>query len=986
MIDVKFNRNRRNALSEIKFENMQGMNCVDNNSVLPAHQVPFAFNVDFGRQIGAAAKRYGLESMITTLGASKILSQHCFRSSAGDIPLIAHGTDLYKLSGVSTTRTTDTEVEFNAGTLTDVVVLSDVAAPATAPTLTISSGTGLTGDYYGKVTYIAADGAESDLSVASNKVTITDNVIYWSNIPTGPAGTMQRKLYRTRADGSIYYLLATLDDNTTTTYTDTVADSSLTTQHPGSKRVILGPGDTRNYSAIISEDYYSDTSAVTPSYTVGQTFTVPAGQRKIYSISPYLLNFEAADSITLTLYTDTTKTTVVSSATLSGAQVSGNVEFVLPDADVTPGEVYYFELSSSVTGTSVSVRWRGGPVYSGGNLYLNGVSQPNYDMTFKVYGCKYAEIGTYESEVIDLITAPTQATLTFTETLNSQTITWYAKKSNDNVVWGDYQAVVLTGDGIPLGRYVRVKCVLASDNGTFTPTVINYTISYSTGFGTATSIKGSLSGSKVRFTDWDDRVWFCDGVKNFVYDGGFVAAPATVPTVTTSGSGSLTAGTYRCKVSYVNSDGTEGLPCAEVSVSPSGTFLQFNWSAIPTTLGYTRKLYRTKKDGSIFYLVATLNATDTTYTDTTADASLTTAITTHTGHNVLELGSGSTKPPASTIIHIHKNYAFFVEAAVPSRVYVSTVAKPDKIPSANYFQFPSAVLSLKTYGDYLIASGTDFTWYSAGEIWDVDPAVGDWSWKVVSSTIGCISHEGMWECLDSADNEIIIFPLATGIKYLNANLMGTDLHSVPLSRNVQPYFDQAISRENMAAIFFDQAYYITFNWSNPAETADNHNNAVFKLDLRNREWSGLWGMDITGFFVANNELYMTSSTCGRVYKYSGSDDDGLPIDMIVDSSYVGDAYNKRRFTKAVARIKKGCDTASSTLLVRCDNTERTITLGANTAWAGAGGSPRTVQDEIVSPPRTISGGRAHNVGWRFEDNTANDMVLYGITIMAEPIS
>lgn len=327
-----------------------------------------------------------------------------------------------------------------------------------------------------------------------------------------------------------------------------------------------------------------------------------------------------------------------------------------------------------------------------------------------------------------------------------------------------------------------------------------------------------------------------------------------------------------------------------------------------------------------------------------------------------------------------------MEAAVPSRVYVSTVSNPHEIPSASYFQFPSAVLSLKTYGDYLIASGTDFTWYSSGEIWDVDPAVGDWSWKVVSSTIGCISHEGMIECLDGADNEIIIFPLESGIKYLNANLMGTDLHSVPLSRNVQPYFDQAIMREKMSAIFYGQAYFIAFNWSNPATTADNHNNAVFKLDLRNREWSGLWGLDITGFFVANGDLYMTSSTCGRVYKYAGSDDDGEAIDMIVDSSYVGDAYNKRRFTKAVARIKKGCDTTASTLLVRCDNTERTITLGANTAWAGAGGSTRTVQDEIVSPPRTISGGRAHNVGWRFEDNTVNDMVLYGITIIAEPIS
>ena len=37
-----------------------------------------------------------------------------------------------------------------------------------------------------------------------------------------------RKIYRTKAGGSTYWLLATIADNTTTTYTDTAADASLT--------------------------------------------------------------------------------------------------------------------------------------------------------------------------------------------------------------------------------------------------------------------------------------------------------------------------------------------------------------------------------------------------------------------------------------------------------------------------------------------------------------------------------------------------------------------------------------------------------------------------------------------------------------------------------------------------------------------------------------------------------------------------------------
>jgi len=48
-----------------------------------------------------------------------------------------------------------------------------------------------------------------------------------SSIPTGPSGTIARKIYRTLAGGSIYYLLTTLADNVTLTYTDNKADTEL---------------------------------------------------------------------------------------------------------------------------------------------------------------------------------------------------------------------------------------------------------------------------------------------------------------------------------------------------------------------------------------------------------------------------------------------------------------------------------------------------------------------------------------------------------------------------------------------------------------------------------------------------------------------------------------------------------------------------------------------------------------------------------------
>jgi len=55
----------------------------------------------------------------------------------------------------------------------------------------------------------------------------SDGKVAISAIPTGPAGTTSRKLYRSEAAAHDMKLLTTLADNTTTTYTDNIADSAL---------------------------------------------------------------------------------------------------------------------------------------------------------------------------------------------------------------------------------------------------------------------------------------------------------------------------------------------------------------------------------------------------------------------------------------------------------------------------------------------------------------------------------------------------------------------------------------------------------------------------------------------------------------------------------------------------------------------------------------------------------------------------------------
>lgn len=84
------------------------------------------------------------------------------------------------------------------------------------------------GNYSYKVTYVTQYG-ETAGGTTSNVVAASANdVMSLTSIPTfSSQNATQRKIYRTAAGGSSYLLVATLDDNTTTTYTDMTADGSL---------------------------------------------------------------------------------------------------------------------------------------------------------------------------------------------------------------------------------------------------------------------------------------------------------------------------------------------------------------------------------------------------------------------------------------------------------------------------------------------------------------------------------------------------------------------------------------------------------------------------------------------------------------------------------------------------------------------------------------------------------------------------------------
>lgn len=142
-------------------------------------------------------------------------------------------------------------------------------------------------------------GLESALILVSKSRSLTlvsNSSVDLSNIAAGPSGTTARRIYRTKADVAgqgLKYLVGTISDNTTTTFTDNVSDASLTDVGPQNgpqgqlppllpKRVLTLTGTPTSYRISLPGPLVfarqvsvniSKATATTNTITVAQVFT-----------------------------------------------------------------------------------------------------------------------------------------------------------------------------------------------------------------------------------------------------------------------------------------------------------------------------------------------------------------------------------------------------------------------------------------------------------------------------------------------------------------------------------------------------------------------------------------------------------------------------------------------------------------------------------------------------------------------------------------
>ncbi len=153
---------------------------------------------------------------------------------------IGNASDYFKWDGYNVTMLCSAENAIHIQYGSDILLehggdikFTSVTAPIACVGALAGAGAGNVDDgtHKYKITYIN-DTGETELGAVSNTVTVADKStngkISLTSIPISTSGSViARKIYRTKAGDTDYYLLTTINDNTTTTYTDNTADASL---------------------------------------------------------------------------------------------------------------------------------------------------------------------------------------------------------------------------------------------------------------------------------------------------------------------------------------------------------------------------------------------------------------------------------------------------------------------------------------------------------------------------------------------------------------------------------------------------------------------------------------------------------------------------------------------------------------------------------------------------------------------------------------
>lgn len=246
-----------------------GLNTKFEKNLIPDNESPDCLNVIFTN--GAVETRGGFQKLNTTpIGSFAIDGLYTRRSDTGAETMIAFAngtgwqlaiTTFSTIPSAQSVFTSDTRIAAaqyenhiffgNGGVVPYKYNGTDFTRHGVpAPSQTISAVCGgagvLTGDYRYKVTFVNSQLAEGNPSSSTATLTVAAGQISLTSLPVAPQshGVSSRRIYRTAAGGTTWKRVTEIANNTTTTYSDNLADGSLGVDAPSDN------GEPPNWSVI----------------------------------------------------------------------------------------------------------------------------------------------------------------------------------------------------------------------------------------------------------------------------------------------------------------------------------------------------------------------------------------------------------------------------------------------------------------------------------------------------------------------------------------------------------------------------------------------------------------------------------------------------------------------------------------------------------------------------------------------------------------